>query len=72
MQVESPADILSAKKLIFPGVGSFGQAMKVLESRGYTKPLLEYINVSTWLAALETHSIKAVTPGQMMCFKPKP
>jgi len=42
--VEKPADILAAKKLIFPGVGSFGQAMKVLESRGYTKPLLEYIN----------------------------
>jgi glutamine amidotransferase/cyclase len=45
-QVSSPADIASASKLIFPGVGSYGQAMKILESRGYTQPLLDYINVS--------------------------
>lgn len=41
--VEKPEDILKADKLIFPGVGSFGSAMKRLEKEGYVEPLKEYI-----------------------------
>jgi hypothetical protein len=47
MQVEKPSDITAADKLIFPGVGSFGQAIEVLQKRDYTKPLIEYIEVGT-------------------------
>lgn len=42
--VESPEDILNAEKLIFPGVGSFGNAMKRLESLGYVEALRDYLN----------------------------
>ena len=42
-QVESPLDIVNAERLIFPGVGAFGQAMEILEKRRYTDPLKEYI-----------------------------
>ncbi|HID43074.1 MAG TPA: imidazole glycerol phosphate synthase subunit HisF [Archaeoglobaceae archaeon] len=41
--VGEPMDILKANKLIFPGVGSFGSAMKRLEKDGYVEPLKEYI-----------------------------
>jgi len=41
--VESPKDILSAQKLIFPGVGAFGQAMDILKKKGYLEPLREYV-----------------------------
>ena len=44
-QVERPSDIASASKLVFPGVGSFGQAAAVLRQRGYVEPLVEYIQV---------------------------
>jgi len=43
MQVEKPSDISAGDRLIFPGVGSFGQAMDVLKSRDYIQPLIEYI-----------------------------
>lgn len=45
VQVQSPQDILDAKKLLFPGVGSYGQAMGVLKERGYVAPLTEYLQV---------------------------
>lgn len=45
MQVECVDDILSAEKLLFPGVGSYGQAMDILVKRGYVEPLREYIQV---------------------------
>ncbi|MFC1513170.1 imidazole glycerol phosphate synthase subunit HisH, partial [Thermodesulfobacteriota bacterium] len=41
--VTTPADILKADKLIFPGVGSFGSAMARLREYGYIEPLLEYL-----------------------------
>ncbi len=41
--VSSSRDILRAKKLIFPGVGSFGSAMERLEDYGYVDALKEYI-----------------------------
>ncbi len=41
---ESPQDILTADKLIFPGVGSFGMVMKSLHKRGFVQPLKERIS----------------------------
>jgi glutamine amidotransferase/cyclase len=41
--VEKPSDITAADRLIFPGVGAFGQAMKILKERGYTEALTDYI-----------------------------
>ena len=35
----SADDILTADKLIFPGVGSFGLVMSQLEKDGYVEPL---------------------------------
>ena len=45
-QVEKPEDILAADKLLFPGVGAYEQAMGVIQAKGYTEPLKEYIQVS--------------------------
>jgi imidazole glycerol-phosphate synthase len=42
-RVECPGDIDRAKKLIFPGVGSFGSAMKFLKEKGYFEPLRRYL-----------------------------
>jgi glutamine amidotransferase/cyclase len=42
--VETPEDILSADKLIFPGVGSFGLVMDRLRDKGYVEPLIRRIN----------------------------
>ena len=39
----SGADILSAEKLVFPGVGAFGRMMEILEIRGFIAPLKEYL-----------------------------
>ena len=41
--VQHPEDILSAEKLVFPGVGAFGSMMNVLEARNYVKPLKTYL-----------------------------
>ncbi|KAL3692092.1 hypothetical protein R1sor_005743 [Riccia sorocarpa] len=41
--VQTPKDIESAKRLIFPGVGAFAAAMDVLKSRGMADPLRDYI-----------------------------
>eukprot|EP01060_Flectonema_neradi_P020102 TRINITY_DN2763_c0_g1_i1.p1 TRINITY_DN2763_c0_g1~~TRINITY_DN2763_c0_g1_i1.p1 ORF type:complete len:538 (+),score=109.89 TRINITY_DN2763_c0_g1_i1:47-1660(+) len=44
VKMASTADqILSAEKLIFPGVGAFGSAMDRLQSLGFIEPLQEYI-----------------------------
>lgn len=51
VQVEKPSDIAAADKLIFPGVGSFGQAMDVLQKKQYIQPLLDYIHVSNCCTA---------------------
>ena len=34
---------MTAQKLLFPGVGAFGSAMKVLREKGYAEPLKRYI-----------------------------
>ncbi|EGG10407.1 uncharacterized protein MELLADRAFT_76906 [Melampsora larici-populina 98AG31] len=41
--VTSPDDITKATKLIFPGVGAFGPAMKALRAKGFAEPLKQYI-----------------------------
>jgi glutamine amidotransferase PdxT len=58
VQVSKPSDITSADKLIFPGVGTFGQAMDVLQQRDYVKPLVDYIQVGAAAAAAA-----AASPG---------
>ncbi len=41
--VETGSDILSAKKLVFPGVGAFGNMMDILNRRNFVAPLLAYL-----------------------------
>jgi glutamine amidotransferase/cyclase len=41
--VASGEDILSAEKLVFPGVGNFKGMMKILNARGYVEPLKAYL-----------------------------
>jgi len=38
-----PEEILEAKVLVFPGVGSFGNAVERMQAQGYVEPLKEYI-----------------------------
>lgn len=38
----SPADVASASKLILPGVGAFGDAMKHLRERGLVEPIVDF------------------------------
>ncbi|GBF88110.1 imidazole glycerol phosphate synthase, chloroplastic [Raphidocelis subcapitata] len=42
--VEKPSDIAAASRLVFPGVGAFGQAMGILKERDLVKPLVDYIH----------------------------
>jgi glutamine amidotransferase/cyclase len=41
--VESVEDILSARKLVFPGVGAFGSMMEILEQKELIQPLKAYL-----------------------------
>lgn len=47
--MKSAKDILNAEKLLFPGVGSYGQAMEVIQRRGYVDALKEHIAVRLYL-----------------------
>lgn len=81
--VHSATDIVSAEKLIFPGVGSFGLVMNRLQEKGYIEPLrrrlLEnkpFLGICVALQALyegseETPGVAGlgVLPGQVMRFK---
>ena len=42
-EVRSAADIRDAQVIVFPGVGSFGQAMASLHAKGWVEPLIEYL-----------------------------
>jgi glutamine amidotransferase/cyclase len=42
--VKNEEDILSAEKLVFPGVGAFGSMMGILKERGFIDPLKTYLN----------------------------
>jgi glutamine amidotransferase/cyclase len=44
--ITDPAQISQAKAIVFPGVGSYGSAMKVLKEKGFDKPLREYLSGS--------------------------
>jgi len=41
--VTSAEDILSAEKLVFPGVGAFGNMMRILHEKQYVAPLKAYL-----------------------------
>ncbi len=41
--VATADDILSAEKLVFPGVGAFGNMMAILNRKAYTTPLKAYL-----------------------------
>ena len=41
--VKSGEDILSAEKLVFPGVGAFGAMMEILHDKGFVDPLRTYL-----------------------------
>ena len=53
--MEKPSDILSADKLLFPGVGAFEQAMGALKDRGYVDALREYIQVHLSGSLMHSH-----------------
>ena len=42
--VASDEDILAADKLVFPGVGAFGNMMRILQEKQYVEPLKAYLN----------------------------
>jgi glutamine amidotransferase/cyclase len=42
--VSSPEDILSADKLVFPGVGNFGSMIRILRKKKYVDALKDYLN----------------------------
>jgi len=59
-------DILSAEKLVFPGVGAFGNMMCILREKKYVEPLLAYLRsdrpflgICLGLQALFDHSEEA-------------
>lgn len=41
--VTTENDILSAEKLVFPGVGAFGNMMEILNRKNFVEPLLAYL-----------------------------
>jgi glutamine amidotransferase/cyclase len=42
--VRTRDDILSAEKLVFPGVGNFGNMIRILHQKGFMAPLTAYLN----------------------------
>ena len=42
--VSKAEDILSAEKMVFPGVGAFGSMMKILRQKQYVDPLKQYLS----------------------------
>jgi glutamine amidotransferase/cyclase len=42
--VKSGSDIIHAERLIFPGVGAFGNMMSILHEKGYFEPLKAYLS----------------------------
>lgn len=80
--VKSPADIVTAEKLIFPGVGSFGLVMTRLQEMGYIEPLKQriaqnkdFLGICVALQALYEGSEESpgiaglgIIPGQVVRF----
>ncbi|MEZ4525063.1 MAG: imidazole glycerol phosphate synthase subunit HisF [Desulfobacterales bacterium] len=44
--VKNAEDILTAEKLVFPGVGAFGSMMEILEGKNYARPLKAYLEAN--------------------------
>ncbi|SPD74560.1 Imidazole glycerol phosphate synthase subunit hisH [uncultured Desulfobacterium sp.] len=42
--VSDPQDIISAERLVFPGVGNFGSMMRILNENGYVDALRQYLH----------------------------
>jgi glutamine amidotransferase/cyclase len=42
-RVETAEDILTAQRLLFPGVGAFGTCVQLLKERGWFEPLRQYL-----------------------------
>jgi glutamine amidotransferase/cyclase len=42
--ITTPEQIGQAKVIVFPGVGSFGSAMRVLKEKGFYQPLRDYLS----------------------------
>lgn len=42
--ITTPEEISQAQCIIFPGVGSFGSAMRVLKEKGFDQPLRDYLS----------------------------
>jgi glutamine amidotransferase/cyclase len=64
--VASGEDILAAEKLVFPGVGAFGNMMRILQDKNYVEPLTAYLHsnrpflgICLGLQALFEHSEEA-------------
>jgi glutamine amidotransferase/cyclase len=64
--VAGSEDILAAEKLVFPGVGAFGNMMRILQEKKYVAPLTAYLNsnrpflgICLGLQALFEHSEEA-------------
>lgn len=82
VDVQQPEDILTAEKLIFPGVGSFGLVMDRLKESGYIEPLQRrirenkhFLGICVALQALyegseETPGVHGlgILPGKVMRF----
>jgi len=81
--VHRPEDILSAEKLIFPGVGSFGLVMNRIQEKGYVEPLRQriladkpFLGICVALQALYEGSEESpgveglgIIPGQVVRFR---
>lgn len=64
LQVEKPSDILTAERLVFPGVGTYGQAMRILSKQGMIQPLKEYLQVWAKMWALQARVWTLSSVGQ--------
>ncbi len=83
LETQSPADILDAEKLVFPGVGCFGLVMDRLRESGFVEPLRRrieedrpFLGICVALQVLyegseETPGVKGlgVIPGQIRRFR---
>lgn len=73
VQVQHVDDVSRASRLIFPGVGAYGQAMERLKHLGYVEALKDYIQVAAngltytlWCythADMHASTIVCETPG---------
>ena len=61
VDANEPKDLLTAEKVVFPGVGSFGPAIELLKKKGYAEYLLERLH--------EGKSFVGICLGMQMLFE---